>query len=454
MHNGEKRKFACELCDFSSSTQKSLMHHNNIHKRFGVISAQTSPVINQSPDNANNNAPQLTAATEEPFCVAEDDDVNRTHDSTPPPILEREASMEPLPPLLERAISPSPSPSIKMEEPPKKVAIRKSNRPAKPSLKRTPISTPKVTNKYKKIKLNNSRLSTTPPPGSLSNSATPSTSSSERPSEKSTPDLTPESKPDKEVSTDVCEAVFNAEKGRKLRKCPHCPFTATSLTRMNRHSGGHNLKEGFVCPVKSCNYMCRTAGFLQRHYTVHKGALPWPPKFAKRGETVEKENKKELIVKVPMALKSRLLHCFEFQAQIRSYRKVPAVDNVGVLVRGCNAEGCNFETTSQTQLIIHKTKIHAAVRDVAFFKTQPISLQKSLFPSHPFLCFTCGHRAKTYSALRVHKLTSHVSTKLRYHRTFYLKELIGDRFFVKYYAGRSYSDYDEESGDDASTDSG
>ncbi|KAE9420690.1 hypothetical protein Angca_006410, partial [Angiostrongylus cantonensis] len=36
LHFGEKRKFACELCDFSATTPKSLRLHQKVHDRFGV----------------------------------------------------------------------------------------------------------------------------------------------------------------------------------------------------------------------------------------------------------------------------------------------------------------------------------------------------------------------------------------------------------------------------------
>ncbi|KAK6725834.1 hypothetical protein RB195_004262 [Necator americanus] len=36
LHFGEKRKFACELCDFSATTLKSLRFHRRVHDRFGV----------------------------------------------------------------------------------------------------------------------------------------------------------------------------------------------------------------------------------------------------------------------------------------------------------------------------------------------------------------------------------------------------------------------------------
>ncbi|KIH50014.1 hypothetical protein ANCDUO_19910, partial [Ancylostoma duodenale] len=36
VNRGEKRKFACELCDFSATTLKSLRFHRRVHDRFGV----------------------------------------------------------------------------------------------------------------------------------------------------------------------------------------------------------------------------------------------------------------------------------------------------------------------------------------------------------------------------------------------------------------------------------
>ncbi|KAK6021768.1 zinc finger, C2H2 type, partial [Ostertagia ostertagi] len=36
LHFGEKRKFACELCDFSATTMKSLRFHRRVHDRYGV----------------------------------------------------------------------------------------------------------------------------------------------------------------------------------------------------------------------------------------------------------------------------------------------------------------------------------------------------------------------------------------------------------------------------------
>ncbi|VDM56903.1 unnamed protein product [Angiostrongylus costaricensis] len=48
LHFGEKRKFACELCDFSATTPKSLRLHQKVHDRFGVGPATFSdPQENQ-----------------------------------------------------------------------------------------------------------------------------------------------------------------------------------------------------------------------------------------------------------------------------------------------------------------------------------------------------------------------------------------------------------------------
>ncbi|CAI2310042.1 unnamed protein product [Caenorhabditis sp. 36 PRJEB53466] len=460
MHNGEKRKFACELCDFSASTQKSLMHHNNVHKRYGVVSAQTSPAINASTDtslnnstnnNSSNGAPQLVAALSEPYLHAEAEvDAVGSPSETPPPILEREVSP---PPLLQREQSSSPlsrHSSDESDAQPNFVPIRKSTRPLKPAKKATPPQTPKKMDKAPKkmrAKLRPLILSSVPN-GSLPNSVTPSTSSSVTPPLKSSPaptknrnsskaskkqkqkseepeklermespvELQPEEMQERPESLEP-QDPFPAKKKRKRRRCPRCPFTATSITRLNRHSGGHRLAEGFVCPAENCDYMCRAAGFLQRHYTVHEGTLPWPPKFVRRS-LLSKPTKKSLLVK----------------AQIRSHKKVPSQSGPDVVKKQCNVDGCQFQTSSMTQFIIHKAKVHKA---------------KSAFSNFPFLCITCGHRAKTYAALRVHKLTKHISTASRYHRTYYLKELVGDKYFIKYYTAKTEEEEGEESADES-----
>ncbi|VDL66001.1 unnamed protein product, partial [Nippostrongylus brasiliensis] len=42
LHFGEKRKFACDLCDFSATTAKSLRFHRRVHDRYGVGPAATT----------------------------------------------------------------------------------------------------------------------------------------------------------------------------------------------------------------------------------------------------------------------------------------------------------------------------------------------------------------------------------------------------------------------------
>ncbi|XGW22313.1 hypothetical protein V3C99_004943 [Haemonchus contortus] len=46
LHFGEKRKFACELCDFSATTLKSLRFHRRVHDRYGVGPASLQEPLN------------------------------------------------------------------------------------------------------------------------------------------------------------------------------------------------------------------------------------------------------------------------------------------------------------------------------------------------------------------------------------------------------------------------
>ncbi|KAJ1356091.1 ZnF_C2H2, partial [Parelaphostrongylus tenuis] len=54
LHFGEKRKFACELCDFSSTTPKSLRLHQKVHDRFGIGPAAAVTVTTTLPDSQEN----------------------------------------------------------------------------------------------------------------------------------------------------------------------------------------------------------------------------------------------------------------------------------------------------------------------------------------------------------------------------------------------------------------
>lgn len=415
MHLGEKRKFACELCDFSASTLKSLTHHNNIHQNFGVLSQQTSPVIPvaSSADSTLNssinstgcqiNAPPAPKLDEEAPIAVESVVVHHEDvaefDTTPPPILEREDD----------------GPPVLIREAP----VRKSNRPMKP------------TQKAQKMTKQRERKSKTveSPKGSLPSSSASSV----------TPP--PVRKDVEKPKIFVKTTKKNLKKTMKITKvrqrCPHCPFTTSTVTRLNRHSGGHKLKEGYICPSENCNFMCRKAGFLQKHYILHKGTLPWPPEYVKKGGAKMKrtfpeseEKKIEVTEKVQKMKKMHKRRANTVQvvakAQLKSYIKVEVDD---VIFKKCNIGECEFLTQTLTQLIVHKVKTHDT---------------KTAFPQHRFLCLTCGHRAKSYAALRTHKLIEHTSTHKRFHRTYYLKECVGDKFFVKYNLSKVQEEVKEE----------
>lgn len=549
MHQGERRKFACELCDFSSTTIKSLTHHINVHKVHGVVSAPVSPadpsagsnsvanlanstappalldISTESNTSMNGNggaAPQLTDATLEPFQDAANDVDDEEDEMMMPPILEREDDG---PPVLRRErhlIEDSTEESEEEDESESSTSpepVRKSGRATKPTQKK------KMSQKrpYKKASLLKPLRLDTPLSGSLPTSS----ASSVTPPEKRSPSQT---------STESSRETTPAAKNVKIKNkhCAKCPFVTSTLSRLKRHFTGHQVKEGYICPIENCHFICRKAGFLSKHFILHVGlTLPWPPKYVKKigkkiievpelnehlGEKERKTKKKELEFKVkeepedllededqeeeeeeeemllrkveepvepvevkeeepmeqeepveqePMELEPMDLEPLEpapaqakpatsakkekkkvykkkkkaelkkekaveekkhhahheekkrgdsmGQAQIRTYKKVQ-VD--GVEHKQCNVGNCEFRTVSLTQLVVHKAKEHAA---------------QSAFPSHRFLCFTCGIRAKTYAALRTHKLTNHTHTKSRFHRTYYLKEIVGDKFFIKHF---------------------
>uniref|UniRef100_A0A8R1DPL6 C2H2-type domain-containing protein n=1 Tax=Caenorhabditis japonica TaxID=281687 RepID=A0A8R1DPL6_CAEJA len=426
MHTEEKRKFPCELCDFSANTQKSLMSHNNIHKRYGVVSAQTSPAIAPvekaatAQNNNNSNAPQLIAAVQEPYVLkAESDPENEEDDGTPPPVLEREVSASP--PLLqiEKATCTEPKETIREVEAPKIAPARKSNRTIKPKKDAAYSSPKKVTKRsktptQKKLKVSPTTAAVKPSlllPFPKQNGSLPrsSSSSSGTPPGKRSPELskTPPKNQDKQVQK------------KRMRRCPHCPFRASSITLLNRHTGGHRIKEGYLCPAENCNYMCKSSAFLKKHLKLHNGKLRWPPTFVKKEEKSAEEKRKSKFRRTMLIKK----------AQIRSH-KIVSVEN-NIVLKRCNIGTCTFQTVSITQLIAHKAKAH----------------RSKIVSKNPFLCFTCGHRTKTYAELRVHKLTRHISPSPRFHRTFYLKEIVGEKFFINYYL--SYAEEECESDDDS-----
>ncbi|CAL2030268.1 unnamed protein product [Caenorhabditis brenneri] len=538
MHQGERRKFACELCDFSSTTIKSLTHHMNVHKVHGVVSAPVSPadpsagsnnvanvtappdllnISTESNTSLNGNggaAPQLTDATLEPFQDATNDVDDEEDEMMMPPILEREDDGPPVLLRERRLIEDSTEESEEEEESESSTSpepVRKSGRSTKPTQKKAMAQ--KKSTPYKKASLLKPlRLDTPLSSGSLPTSS----ASSVTPPEKRSPSPT-----STESSRETTPAAAKNVK-IKNKHCAKCPFVTSTLSRLKRHFTGHQVKEGYICPIENCHFICRKAGFLSKHFILHVGlTLPWPPKYVKKigkkiievpelnehlGEKERKTKKKELENRVkeepddllededeeedeeeeeilrkeepvevkeeePMEQEPMELEPYEpmeplepepmeleplehqkttkkekkkvykkkkaelkkekaveekrhqhhekkdsmGQAQIRSYKKVE-VD--GVEQKQCNVGNCEFQTASLTQLVVHKVKEHAA---------------QSAFPSHRFLCFTCGFRAKTYAALRTHKLTNHTHTKSRFHRTYYLKEIVGDKFFIKHF---------------------
>uniref|UniRef100_A0AAF5D786 C2H2-type domain-containing protein n=1 Tax=Strongyloides stercoralis TaxID=6248 RepID=A0AAF5D786_STRER len=63
----------------------------------------------------------------------------------------------------------------------------------------------------------------------------------------------------------------------KIYKCKECPFTNTTISRIESHVTGHTKRTGFKCPV--CTYFCGSAGFMKKHTVLHGADCPWPPQF-------------------------------------------------------------------------------------------------------------------------------------------------------------------------------
>lgn len=489
MHIGEKRKFACELCDFSSSTFKSLAHHHNVHKAFGVLSAPISPAdqsesstgeasslggevpilsgeapslseeapptnLNVSTDSTESTislnggaAPQLFVAAEEPFALenqGNEDEVDDEEDEMMPPILEREDDGPPV--LLRQSRLETEENEDDEERESTPEPVRKSGRSAKPTQKKLAQKRPygKKNGVMKPLILDTPISNAGSLPTSSASSVTPPDKRTPSPatSTESSRETTPKTIPKK-----TSKGQKKTKQLKKRKRCTRCPFLTSTASRLKRHAAGHQVKEGYICPIENCQFITRKAGFLPKHFILHSNTtLPWPPKYVKKigrkiievpelnehlGETERKKKKKEdEPKKKKKVMKEKIEETQENkqeqkkkkkrtdlikQAQIRSYKTVN-VD--GVAHKKCNVEDCDFQTVSLTQLVVHKTKVHRA---------------QSMFPLHPFLCFTCGVRTKTYAALRTHKLTNHISAGRRFHRTYYLKEIIGDKFFVQHF---------------------
>ncbi|PAV78251.1 hypothetical protein WR25_17654 [Diploscapter pachys] len=58
LHQGERRKNACDLCDFSSGTVKALRQHKRVHERFGV-----APMTGTSSSSSSSSASVLSASS-------------------------------------------------------------------------------------------------------------------------------------------------------------------------------------------------------------------------------------------------------------------------------------------------------------------------------------------------------------------------------------------------------
>uniref|UniRef100_A0A1I7XQR1 C2H2-type domain-containing protein n=1 Tax=Heterorhabditis bacteriophora TaxID=37862 RepID=A0A1I7XQR1_HETBA len=211
--------------------------------------------------------------------------------------------------------------------------------------------------------------------------------------------------------------------GRRRRKCPQCPFTARTTTRMERHMIGHSKETGFQCSL--CNFksvlvvsvfiylnlnlpMLRkteSAGFLKRHVEVHGvTSFSWPPQYVGISPRPRKpasiaRTKGEARNGRITASPAKVLPLFSLREGTGGLR--------------CPIDGCTFATRLLPQMVCHKMKCHPDARDK----------RRSLFP-----CKKCGARLRTAGALRVHRLARHV--RVRHPKTiqFFMRERVGMHF--------------------------
>ncbi|ULU09197.1 hypothetical protein L3Y34_013950 [Caenorhabditis briggsae] len=545
MHTKERKEFKCELCCFSSQTLKSLTWHNNVHKQFGVLSPQISPVTTAgaipAPDAASAGSPASDSSDSAPAPEAQNTSMDSSTSTAS--LVAPDLSVEPLPeapeghdddgdkaaPLLD-AENPEDEededdgpPVLEREdeqrevdqerevsESPDHLAVRKSGRTSKPTQKKLEEKKPR---KYTKQQQKTLPILDALPPV-LDDTTASGRLQEDTPSPRGSLPTTsaPLSVTPPPVVQKQTPPVVQKETSKRGVPCSKCPYTCSSVTRLQRHFRGHTLDEGYICPEPECHFMCRKRGFIAKHYILHSKPLLGQPKFCRKvinkkngkvtieevedpnhpstGEEpedldtsvedvtmeeeeappkleveekpkkrkyekkspeqkrLEKEKKEQKELKklnkmkasekmpelqiekveeesedvpeekmplIPLTSKARV--GLIAKAQIKSH-KTRIID--GVPHKQCNIGECDFLTTSITQLIFHKTNKHGA---------------KKAFPFHRFLCSTCGYRTTNFGALRAHKMTNHLTAPNRFHRTFYLKEAIGDKFYIKYFTG-------------------
>lgn len=59
----------------------------------------------------------------------------------------------------------------------------------------------------------------------------------------------------------------------KPHRCPHCPYTSSHLDNLKRHLRVHTGEKPYQCP--SCSYACGNLANLRRHERIHSGAKPF-----------------------------------------------------------------------------------------------------------------------------------------------------------------------------------
>ncbi|CAD6190906.1 unnamed protein product [Caenorhabditis auriculariae] len=187
------------------------------------------------------------------------------------------------------------------------------------------------------------------------------------------------------------------QEGGHMTKCPVCPFTSESPATVRQHTAGHKRTSGFQCPA--CSFKSMSPMVLKKHAELHEVEAD---EFALVyvGEKADLTRKKIKFNQLRRA-----------QMSISSARKTESGFE-------CDVTGCDFNTTCRTLVATHKLRAHRP---------------KKFAKNSKFFCRQCSAKFATQWELRRHKERLHKRFRNPNARLFFLTELIGHDFLMKFF---------------------
>uniref|UniRef100_A0A0N4Z1X6 C2H2-type domain-containing protein n=1 Tax=Parastrongyloides trichosuri TaxID=131310 RepID=A0A0N4Z1X6_PARTI len=169
----------------------------------------------------------------------------------------------------------------------------------------------------------------------------------------------------KNIKLNTLYTVDETDRGdgfEKLYRCKECPFTNSTIPRIENHVLGHTKRLGFKCPV--CTYFCGSAGFMKKHTILHGDDCPWPPQFygARKGGnsryyTPNKvETKKEETLS-PTNATTENSHVTDNMRTVWKYFMIQKK----IKQKTCHVKKCQFKGTAMS-CILHKLFYHKEVQ--------------------------------------------------------------------------------------------